>query len=335
MHDLARDLGKDVELTMEGADTELDKTVIDQLGDPLMHLIRNSMDHGIEPAGRRAWPRASAASATIHLSARHSGASVLVAVADDGGGIDAEAVRARAIEKGLVAADAPLSEARDLRAHFPARIFDRQAGDRCFRPRRGHGCGAPAGGEPARDHRRGQQAGRGHQRDAAAAADPGHHRRTAGDGGRGVLCAAAGLTLECIELTPDDIERANGKHVADVRGEIVPYTGAEQINKALQQLEQVIQQNASASEEMASTTEELSGQSDQLVSALSSSIPETRTVPRQARLQGERQVCNSGCADEGGEAEWPRRPQNRKPRGGVSLRLNDKHDDLDGEFERY
>ncbi len=49
VHDLARDLGKDVELTIEGADTELDKTVIDQLGDPLMHLIRNSMDHGIEP----------------------------------------------------------------------------------------------------------------------------------------------------------------------------------------------------------------------------------------------------------------------------------------------
>ena len=49
VHDLARDLGKDVELTMEGADTELDKTVIDQLSDPLMHLIRNSMDHGIEP----------------------------------------------------------------------------------------------------------------------------------------------------------------------------------------------------------------------------------------------------------------------------------------------
>ena len=54
MHDLARDLGKNVELTIEGAETELDKTVIDQLGDPLMHLIRNSMDHGIEPPERRA-----------------------------------------------------------------------------------------------------------------------------------------------------------------------------------------------------------------------------------------------------------------------------------------
>ncbi len=104
VHDLARDLGKDVELTMEGADTELDKTVIDQLGDPLMHLIRNSMDHGIEsPAVRAALGKRP--TATIHLSARHSGASVLIGVADDGAGIDAEAVRDRAIEKGLVAAD--------------------------------------------------------------------------------------------------------------------------------------------------------------------------------------------------------------------------------------
>jgi two-component system chemotaxis sensor kinase CheA len=85
VHDLARDLGKDVELTVEGAETELDKTVIDQLGDPLMHLIRNSMDHGIEPAAVRA-ERGKHPTATIHLSARHSGASVLIGVSDDGGG---------------------------------------------------------------------------------------------------------------------------------------------------------------------------------------------------------------------------------------------------------
>jgi two-component system, chemotaxis family, sensor kinase CheA len=190
VHDLARDLGKDVELTMEGADTELDKTVIDQLGDPLMHLIRNSMDHGIEPPGsRRPGKRPTA---TIHLSARHSGASVLIGVSDDGGGIDAEAVRSRAIEKGLVAADAQLTEAETFAPHLSARLFDRQAGDRCLRPRRGHGRGAAAGRQPARHHRRGQQAGRGHHGDAAPAADAGHHRRPAGERGRGVLCAAAG-----------------------------------------------------------------------------------------------------------------------------------------------
>jgi two-component system chemotaxis sensor kinase CheA len=99
VHDLARDLGKSVELTIEGADTELDKTVIDQLSDPLMHLIRNSMDHGIEPPELRA-ERGKRTHATIHLSARHSGASVLVTVSDDGGGIDGEAVRTEILYQG-------------------------------------------------------------------------------------------------------------------------------------------------------------------------------------------------------------------------------------------
>jgi two-component system, chemotaxis family, sensor kinase CheA len=101
VHDLARDLNKNVELTIEGADTELDKTVIEQLGDPLMHLIRNSMDHGIEPADVRA-ASGKPLTATIHLAARHSGASVLVTVTDDGRGIDADAVRRRAVERGLI-----------------------------------------------------------------------------------------------------------------------------------------------------------------------------------------------------------------------------------------
>jgi two-component system chemotaxis sensor kinase CheA len=109
VHDLARDLQKEVDLTIEGADTELDKSVLDQLNDPLMHLIRNSMDHGIEPRASRV-AAGKRPSATIQLSARHSGASVLIAVSDDGGGINAEAVRTRAIEKKLIAADAVLSE---------------------------------------------------------------------------------------------------------------------------------------------------------------------------------------------------------------------------------
>ena len=109
VYDLGRTLHKEVELTFEGGDTELDKTVLDHLNDPLMHLIRNSMDHGIEPPEvRRAAGKP--ATGTIHLSARHAGAQVLVCVSDDGKGIDREAVRARAIEKGLATADARLSE---------------------------------------------------------------------------------------------------------------------------------------------------------------------------------------------------------------------------------
>jgi two-component system, chemotaxis family, sensor kinase CheA len=79
--------------------------VLDQLNDPLMHLIRNSMDHGIESPEKRV-AAAKPPSATIRLSARHSGASVLISVADDGGGINAAAVRERAVERGLVAPDA-------------------------------------------------------------------------------------------------------------------------------------------------------------------------------------------------------------------------------------
>jgi hypothetical protein len=88
-----------VELTIEGADTELDKTVIDQLNDPLVHLVRNSMDHGIEtPEARRAAGKPP--TARIHLSATHSGANVLIRVSDDGRGLDVDAIRARAIEQG-------------------------------------------------------------------------------------------------------------------------------------------------------------------------------------------------------------------------------------------
>jgi methyl-accepting chemotaxis protein len=116
-------------------------------------------------------------------------------------------------------------------------------------------------------------------------------------------------------------------------------TGAEQINKALQQLERVIQQNASASEEMASTTEELTGQSDQLVSALSFFHTGDEEGGRQRKpVSGKpgrpaAPVPGKAAKPNGHSASAAPRPQSKA--GGVSLRLNDKHDDLDGEFERY
>jgi methyl-accepting chemotaxis protein len=115
-------------------------------------------------------------------------------------------------------------------------------------------------------------------------------------------------------------------------------TGAEQINKALQQLEQVIQQNASASEEMASTTEELTGQSDQLVSALAFFHTGDEEGDRQRRPASVKPgkpapaVPSRTAKPNGHGVSAAARPQ---ARGGVNLRLNDKHDDLDGEFERY
>jgi two-component system chemotaxis sensor kinase CheA len=109
VRDLSTTLGKQAELVLEGGDTELDKTVIDQLSDPLVHLIRNAIDHGIEaPADRLAAGKPERG--TVVLSALHSGAHVLIRIRDDGAGLDREAIRARAIDRGLVSPDAELTE---------------------------------------------------------------------------------------------------------------------------------------------------------------------------------------------------------------------------------
>ncbi len=109
VHDLSAELDKEIDLVTEGAETELDKTVLDQLGDPLVHLIRNSIDHGIELPEERE-RSGKPARGTIRLSAVHTGSNVVVSIADDGHGLDAGAIRAHAIEKRLIAAEAALSE---------------------------------------------------------------------------------------------------------------------------------------------------------------------------------------------------------------------------------
>jgi two-component system chemotaxis sensor kinase CheA len=105
VRDLSQDLGKEVDIEMEGAETELDKTVIDRLGDPLVHIIRNSIDHGIESPGAREQAGKSR-SGTIHLSAYHAGATVEISVRDDGAGLDREGILKKAQERGVVGANA-------------------------------------------------------------------------------------------------------------------------------------------------------------------------------------------------------------------------------------
>jgi two-component system chemotaxis sensor kinase CheA len=109
VRDLAGDLHKQIELATEGAETELDKAVIDRLGDPLVHLIRNCIDHGIEPPEERT-RAGKPAMGTITLRAVHKGANVIISVIDDGAGLDAAAILRKARERGLVPHDAELSE---------------------------------------------------------------------------------------------------------------------------------------------------------------------------------------------------------------------------------
>lgn len=109
VRDLSQSLGKQVALTTAGEDTELDKTVIESLNDPLVHLIRNALDHGLEDAETRL-AHGKPAEGRVHLSAVHSGAHVLITVSDDGRGLDRAAIRAKAEERGLIAAGAPLAD---------------------------------------------------------------------------------------------------------------------------------------------------------------------------------------------------------------------------------
>jgi two-component system chemotaxis sensor kinase CheA len=109
VRDLSHELGKEVAFVTEGTDTELDKTIIENLADPLLHILRNSIDHGIESADERR-RKGKPAQGTILLKAFYSGAHVHIQVKDDGAGIDARRVREKAISRGLLHADATLSE---------------------------------------------------------------------------------------------------------------------------------------------------------------------------------------------------------------------------------
>lgn len=117
VRDLSNELGKNILLKTEGGDTELDKTVLEQLNDPLVHILRNSIDHGIEtPEQRRKAGKPE--QGTIRLKAEHSGANVLIHIRDDGAGIEPAVIRRKAIEKGLLSADAERSDKELLQLIF-------------------------------------------------------------------------------------------------------------------------------------------------------------------------------------------------------------------------
>lgn len=108
VRDLSKELGKDIEFVIEGGDIELDKNIIEHLTDPLLHIIRNSLDHGIEMPEERI-KQGKSPKGTIDFKAFYSGASVIITVSDDGKGIDTEFIKKRAVEKGLIDKNIELS----------------------------------------------------------------------------------------------------------------------------------------------------------------------------------------------------------------------------------
>jgi chemotaxis protein histidine kinase CheA len=222
VRDLARDLGKQIVMTTEGEETELDKTVIEQLKDPLMHLIRNCVDHGIESGPVRT-AAGKTAEGRIHLTARHTGSSIEIQIKDDGAGIDAEAVRKKALEKGLISAEANLSEKEIFNLIFMPGFSTAKTVTNVS----GRGVGMEVVKKKI-------EALRGTVEIASVK-------------GRGTtltlrlplsLAIIDGLLVqiggekfvlplapveECVELTRQDLKAAHGREVASIRGEIVPY----------------------------------------------------------------------------------------------------------------
>lgn len=222
VRDLSKELGKEIELTTEGAETELDKTVIEKLNDPMIHLIRNCIDHGIEPPAVReaaGKPR----SGTVHLAASHSGAYVLIRIQDDGKGLDPEAIRAKAVEKGLLAPDAEPTE-KELFALILAPGFSTA---RKVTNVSGRGVGMDV-------VKRAIDALRGsieiHSKKGAGttitlklpltlAIIEGLLVRIGGDH----FVVPLSAVEECVELTRADVENAHGRDLARVRDKAVPY----------------------------------------------------------------------------------------------------------------
>jgi len=222
VHDLSRETGKEIELVTAGAETELDKTVIERLSNPLVHLIRNCIDHGIElPAAREkaGKPRCG----TVGLSAIHSGAHVLIRVSDDGAGLDREAIRARGEEKGLIPPYAHLSD-RELFSLVFAPGFSTA---RTVTDISGRGVGLDVV-KKAIDSLRGStevssREGSGTEitlkLPLTLAIIDGLLVKIGGDS----FILPLSFVRECIELTSQDKKDAHGRHIANVRGEIVPY----------------------------------------------------------------------------------------------------------------
>ncbi|CAH2031228.1 chemotaxis protein CheA [Trichlorobacter ammonificans] len=222
VRDLSAELGKEIDLETSGAETELDKTVIEKLNDPLVHLIRNSIDHGIEmPEERKAAGKSP--KGIVHLGAEHSGDSVLVTIRDDGAGLNKERIRAKAVERGLITAATELP--------------DREIYNLIFAP----------GFSTAQKVT--SVSGRGVGMDVvkkAIEALRGTIDINSEPGKGSVITLKIPLTLaiietllvrvddsffvlplsmveECVELSRADVEAAHGRHLANVRGALIPY----------------------------------------------------------------------------------------------------------------
>lgn len=224
VRDVSKELGKDIRLVISGEETELDKTVVERIGDPLTHLVRNSMDHGIESAEVRV-QRGKPAQGTLKLNAYHDAGSIVIEVSDDGGGLNKDKILAKAIERGLVKADQPLTDKEIYNLIFEAGFSTADAVSNLS----GRGVGMDV-------VRRNIQALRGTV-DIDSMPGLGATMRirlpltlAIIDGflvgvDKSAYVVPLDMVVECIELTREDREaaQANDRNYINLRGEVLPY----------------------------------------------------------------------------------------------------------------
>jgi two-component system, chemotaxis family, sensor kinase CheA len=222
VRDLSAELGKEVEMVTSGAETELDKTVIERLNDPLVHIIRNSIDHGIEPPDRRL-AAGKKSRGIVHLAAVHSGDSVIITIRDDGAGLDREKIRAKGVERGLIPPHAELLEKEIFALIFAPGFSTAQAVTSVS----GRGVGMDVV-KRAIDALRGsiEIASRKGEGTTITVRIPLTlaivESLLVQIGGEHFLFPLA-LVEECVELTRETAAKSHGRNLAEVRGRIVPY----------------------------------------------------------------------------------------------------------------
>jgi two-component system chemotaxis sensor kinase CheA len=220
VRDLSAELGKEIDLSTSGEETELDKTVIERLGDPLVHLLRNSIDHGVERPDQRLAagkpPRG-----VVSLSAEHSGGAVVIRIVDDGRGLDPAAIRAKAVERGLLSPDVEYSDKEIYNLIFLPGFSTAKA----ITSVSGRGVGMDVV-KRAIESLRGaveidSQPGRGTsitvRLPLTLAIIDGLQLQT----GKEFYVAPLSIVEECVDLPHD--EAGEGDRIINLRGEIVPY----------------------------------------------------------------------------------------------------------------
>ena len=222
VRDLSQELGKEIELETFGAETELDKTVIEKLNDPLVHIIRNSIDHGIEtPEKRLAAGKSPVGS--VCLGAVHSGDSVLITIKDDGAGLNRDVIRAKAIERGLIAPGAELSD-KDIFAQIFAPGFSTAA---TVTSVSGRGVGMDVVKRGIQDLRGSidvdSTPGKGTTITLKIPLTLAIIESLLVNIGASHFVLPLAAVEECVELTREDVRNAHGRTLANIRGSLTPY----------------------------------------------------------------------------------------------------------------